>query len=237
MTTNKAAAAAKTFTGVAAGVLLALGSGAASALETTFTGYTDGCFLPSLTCAPVPDPANNTVTVGGLTYNDATFTGTTIGGFLGIGAAGQEPPGLNTNNLGSFTLSGTPFNYTGEQFSLRVAFTAPAGILPSSTPVFHSTITGQVFSGTNGSLNFNFDNTEQLFTFGSGATAGSFRFSVNDASLLLSTANGAPQTIAITGQIFSQVGVIPEPETYALLMAGLGAVGFMARRRKQRTSD
>ena len=31
-----------------------------------------------------------------------------------------------------------------------------------------------------------------------------------------------------------QVGVnaIPEPETYALMLAGLGAVGFIARRRK-----
>lgn len=29
------------------------------------------------------------------------------------------------------------------------------------------------------------------------------------------------------------VGAVPEPETYAMLMAGLGLIGFMARRRKQ----
>lgn len=33
-------------------------------------------------------------------------------------------------------------------------------------------------------------------------------------------------------QMTVQVGVVPEPETYALMLAGLGAIGMVARRRK-----
>ena len=35
------------------------------------------------------------------------------------------------------------------------------------------------------------------------------------------------------GQI-AVVGVVPEPETYALMLAGLGLIGFMARRKKSK---
>jgi hypothetical protein len=41
------------------------------------------------------------------------------------------------------------------------------------------------------------------------------------------------ETVAQTYTIDMVTAPIPEPETYALMLAGLGLVGFMARRRKQ----
>lgn len=44
-----------------------------------------------------------------------------------------------------------------------------------------------------------------------------------------------PLTTIIDNLEFGQVTAIPEPSTYALMLAGLGIVGFVARRRKRRT--
>jgi hypothetical protein len=55
--------------------------------------------------------------------------------------------------------------------------------------------------------------TPQHFTFGSGATAGSFDFFVNDLSIT------AGRTGAVSGTILPTAAV-PEPATYALFLAG-----------------
>jgi len=38
----------------------------------------------------------------------------------------------------------------------------------------------------------------------------------------------------MAGSIAFQITAIPEPETYAMLLAGLGLLGFMARSRKDK---
>lgn len=42
------------------------------------------------------------------------------------------------------------------------------------------------------------------------------------------------QVISGSGRVFTATAPIPEPETWALLLAGFGALGFAARRRKQK---
>ncbi len=204
-----------------AGAALALGSGAASALETTFVGYTDGCF--GLACVPLGAPGPQSLALGstGLTYINSTFDATTSGGFLSLGSTAGATPAANFNNLGSFVLTGAPLDYVGNAFDLLVTFTAPPGTTPG-TALFADLISGSVTTTDVGGVFVNFDNTPKHFTF----TGGSFDFFVNDVSLT------AGHKIAVSGTILSQVTAVPEPETYALLVAGLAAVGFMARRRK-----
>ena len=45
--------------------------------------------------------------------------------------------------------------------------------------------------------------------------------------------NGVPNGLSHATLYADPVTAVPEPETYALMLAGLGVVGFVARRRKQ----
>ncbi|MEO7057712.1 MAG: PEP-CTERM sorting domain-containing protein [Caldimonas sp.] len=209
-------------TAIGAAVLLALGASSALAAETTFAGYTDGCF--GLGCTP-PTTAGGTQTTSfqGLTYTASTFNSTTSNGFLGIGSAPGTP---NFNNLGSFFLSTSPFTTYDGNFDVRVTFSAPAGTSPN-TAIFDDVITGSVSSTGGGGVYINFDNTPKSFTFSDGSSSGSFTFAVNDLSIT------AGDRVAVTGTILSSVSPVPEPETYALMLAGLSALGFIGRRRRK----
>ncbi len=86
----------------------------------------------------------------------------------------------------------------------------------------NSTGSGQVFTAT--SLGFPVTNGDQSFNQAVQFTA---LAGAKITSLVFSSSDNAFESANFS------ITPIPEPETYALMMAGLGVMGFVARRRRK----
>lgn len=194
--------------------------------QTLFTGFTSACFYTTIACTPDSGPYANTALANGpLTYRNSTFSGTTTGGFLGIGTAPVNP---NTDNLGSFTLVNGTRDFAADRFNLRVTFTAPGSAVPSNT-VYTALLSGSVTAvGANdqGGFALMFTNPTQNFTF----AGGTFTLTVNNLAVQGVGAGSPDKMVAITG--FINATTVPEPSTYLLMAAGLAGVGIVSRRRR-----
>ena len=123
------------------------------------------------------------------------------------GIAGQTSPTETAllQDFYSFTIAG-PGTVFGNIFSLGYA-TAAVTLINSANATIAS------------------DFTPSSFSFG-GLTAGSYKLSFLGIG-------STPLTSSYGGAVGAITTPVPEPETYALMLAGLGVVGFMASRRKQ----
>ena len=169
------------------------------------------------------NPFVTTDTLLDLVYDNSTFDNTTVGGTLDLG--GNPVPGLNFNNLGSFSLGLTDNIYDGNTFQLMVTFTSPTTIVGGDSTVFTDMLFGTV-SGGLGGVFIDFDNTPQTFFFSNANEAGSFTMFVNDVSI-------APgQSSSLTGHISGSQLAVPEPTALAGLF--VGALGLMRLRRSKK---
>ena len=136
-------------------------------------GFTNGCF--ALDCVPASNPAATTTVFNGLSFTNATFNVTTAGGFVSI----DNPRARRTSTTSARSRSREPRSPTPE--SLR-----PVGQLHGSagndtaTVLIKDTLTGVVAGRTTEEGLHRLRQHGEALTFGSGETAGSFDFFVND---------------------------------------------------------
>ena len=154
-----------------------------------------------------------------------------------IGSAAAPQLDLTYTATSSSATPASVFLYTSDtDFTSGGSFVLALGGTNSGGS---GTETGRAWGGTSNTA-LQFSGANLLGTVGplsgvasSASTTGSFSPLVNPYSLTIGVAISRSSAGTSTGDLNMQVSPIPEPETYALMMAGLGAIGFVARRRKK----
>ena len=225
---------------VAASVLALAGASAQASLVLVAPEDFGGTGLGSAnTILTISSPANTSFESGSVAFGDVTSgnvmegasqTQTRTLGELGVTSASSLRVVLNALEPGNanngITLSDLVLNIWSPTGTLL--FTSGA-----FTPIdFADTATG---AGNSGFV-FGLDAAQQAAA--SAAFGASFEGNVVGLSATAGCDTGAPATcLGATGgfETFfvanSTVAAIPEPETYALMLAGLAVVGWMAKRR------
>ena len=167
---------------------------------------------------------NGSTAIQGLSYTGSTFdvTSSPTDGFYAIGNNAGTP---NLNNLGSFTLSGSPASYTGDTFTLAVTFSSPTGIQGSSTASYTADLYGSVVQNAGG-VEVVFANSPQNFTFSNRSGTGGFDLAVNTVSIT------AGSVSPVTGFGTAHEQAVPEPAPFAMMLTGLVGVGYRRFRKK-----
>jgi MYXO-CTERM domain-containing protein len=203
-----------------------------------FVGTTQGCFAVNIGACVF----GNTATLGGLTYSTQPWA-------LQTDLTGFAATGNPTNGFGQVALTTAPFNYVGNNFFLRVAFSpigttntagGPSNATAGTQPVYSAILRGAVVPNqTNNGVTFNFGGV-QSHTFSFTSTAPVANLGGTLVLRIFNTAiNAGDPAGVISGDIqILTVHTTPEPATSALLAGGLLALaGIGAIRRRNRSIE
>jgi hypothetical protein len=145
-----------------------------------------------------------TLTNLGDTFTTSVLTIGTTETFVNIFAGDLTPRPVSVNFAFLNPLDATGALVTGSTSGFIVPFTSCG-----------------VAAGGCGAVDWS--NTPTVFNFGTG---GSFSLALQDATF------GTPGSARVSGTFTYLTAAVPEPDTWAMMLLGFGAVGFAMRRRR-----
>lgn len=154
--------------------------------------------------------------------SDISITGASCIGFLSGNLNGNKPSLADiNNNLGVW----------GVQLTTAVASTSMLSGLTGTTinftqQLYGETIVGMHYGNVIDALGHKSNNVTAFYRFDAGNGAGIDSFTTQYGSL-------SNATLYSTGRA-PVLAAVPEPGTYGMMLAGLGLMGLMARRRQQK---
>ena len=157
---------------------------------------------------------------------DGSYTVVNAGDALGAWTVGATSVDLIRNNYGSINnvsidLSGSP-----GPGSLSQSFYAQQGTT--------YTLTWDFFKNGGGTdLTVSFAGQTHVYAPAAAPTSASLLWTALSTGTQTVSFGGGPGNSGPTLDNVTLTAAVPEPQTYALLIAGLGVVGFVAKRRKQ----
>lgn len=167
------------------------------------------------------------------TIHDSGYTFNSIADGFGTNNNSLWPSNGNVH-LMSWTNNGSTSGFTMQAdnnsvFSIS-AFDFGSGYIGQYLPVDSLTVSG---TGGNGAFSQTFTSGVDYNNFGSSLTHLAL-LSGHTATQYTFTAFGASNRASFDNISITAAMPVPEPETYALFLAGLGLMGAIARRRKQK---
>jgi hypothetical protein len=121
-------------------------------------------------------------------------------------------------------LAGGSFSYLGKSDDAgNGPFTGDPDVATNGTLTFDEAISGWFVIGLKAA------NNHSYYLFNAVSPISSLTYDTTAG--VATNRNDVPQALS-HGNLYAVAQPIPEPETYALMMAGLAAIGFLSRRRK-----
>jgi len=184
--------------------------------------------------------------VSSISATDISFSGGYINFYLGSGAANDFNPFGSSGSAADFaaatngslflTLAGHAVDAAGNTFTgtgKNIGTTTPVGFGAGLADVDWTGMANGNTAGAGALANAYFDTNGVLAAFGGNAD---LQLGSSFSSLLLphpAECPGGTMCVAGSADFRGTVAApIPEPSTYALMLAGLGVFGFVARRRR-----